>query len=83
MKQYGLARVSVGFLPEWYDEELHDPYLENQIEQWFGKVAERVEVEYVYSGKNTVTLYDHDDNPVNERITDLDFAFDKARLEEW
>lgn len=83
LKQYQTIVVTVGDLPEWYDEGEYDPIFEHHVNVFYEKVAEEVVIEYVYSGDHSVKFFDNDGNPVAERQADLQFAFEKALAEEW
>lgn len=74
------VEVSVGILPEWYEEPMHGRYLEQAIkEYWENKLGENVEVEVCYNyqtDSGVVEIYNDEDDLV-ETITNhnLDYAF--------
>lgn len=66
--------VSVGSLPEWYNEAEHDFYLEDAIQDHFSEIDD-VEVEYNYN-KTLLIAYDDDGDVVFENDHhDLAYAF--------
>lgn len=83
LKQYQTIVVTVGDLPEWYNEGEHDPIFESHVTAWYGKVSDEVIIEYVYNGDHSVQFFDNDGDLVAERAADLGFAFEKALAEEW
>lgn len=75
----------VGDLPEWYEEELHDWYVENWLEQvayaQFGEDIEKVNVEYVYSGDHFIQAWNDEGDLVSEVPFDMNGAFEAAHKE--
>ena len=71
----------VGQLPKWYDEETHDLYLENWLEEvsraQFDDL-ESVSVEYVYNGDHFIQGWDQDGDLISETPFDMNGAFDAA-----
>lgn len=75
--------VSVGQLPEWYDEGEHDSALEFAIEDWLHSRPEwngvYVRVEYHYSGDSILMVYDEDGDELFERSIDLSGIFESVQ----
>lgn len=77
--------VSVGALPEWYDEGQHDHCLEQAIrDNWTKNPAyadAEIQTVYNYSTDNAVVkAYNEDGDPVFERDDhDLTYAFDYTK----
>jgi len=81
-EKWAAVLVSVGKLPDWYDEGEHDAEFEIAIERYWNPnypSDREVTVEYNYE-QTHVTAYDGDGNVVFERDDhDLDYAFKIAR----
>jgi hypothetical protein len=75
--------VTVGELPEWYDEALQ---LEQRIKKaWHSNinfVDANVKVSYAYNGAHAVVGYNRDGDKVFERECDLDSIFGALAPEE-
>lgn len=80
-QQVVYIEVTVGTLPEWYDEAEHDYELERAIERrWHSNPAyagAEVRVCYAYDGAHNVVGYDEDGNRIFERECDLDATFEE------
>lgn len=79
-QQVVYIEVTVGILPEWYEEAEHDYALEQAIEKhWHSNPAfadATIRTLYGYNGPHQVVAYDDDGNRVFERECDLDTTFE-------
>lgn len=73
-KKLTYVEISVGSLPEWYEEE-HDFYLESEIYDWFRRVFPDVylKIEYNYQ-ENCIVGYNHEDDIL---FSNTDITFDE------
>ena len=66
--------ITVGQLPEWYNEEKHDFALEEMLGSFAG---EGLDVEYVYNGKHIKRVWNDNGDLIEE--TEITIDFDSIR----
>lgn len=78
-QQVVYIEVTIGTLPEWYEEAEHDYEFEQAVEKWWHSnpafADATVRVTYIYNGAHLVRAYDDDGNVVFDRECDLDEVF--------
>lgn len=80
ISELGQIEITVGQLPEWYDEAEHDFCFEDAIERRYAKAnAVTPRITYSYNGEHIFQGWDKDGNLVIQRETDLNYAFDYAK----